>query len=142
MVTETSIVTVRLLQPHDIENSLRLLYAMQQEMHWAHYKPPSVEELVWFLAGLSYLSVAVHEDDIIGICGGSIQRHPCFPSVPYVLEEVLYVCPQWRHETAGMRLVRELRDWGWRQGAQALVIGRPTRQGEIIRWYRRRGHHV
>lgn len=142
MVVETPMVTIRAVQPTDMEACLRLLYAMQQETHWAQYAPPSAEDLVWFLAGLPYLVVAVDGEEIIGICGGSLQRHACFPSVPYVLEEVLYVTPSWRHGNVGNELLNGLRTWGWEQGAQALVVGRPTQNGETIRWYRRKGSHV
>ena len=142
MMIEMPLVTLRTVQPTDMDACLRLLYAMQQETHWVQYAPPSAEELVWFLAGLPYLFVAVDGEEIIGICGGSIQRHACFTSVPYVLEEVLYVVPSWRHGSAGSALVNGLRDWGWEQGAQALVIGRPDKNGESFRWYRRRGQHV
>lgn len=142
MMIEMPLVTLRTVQPTDMDACLRLLYAMQQETHWAQYAPPSAEEFVWFLAGLPYLSVAVAGEEIIGICGGSIQRHACFPSVPYVLEEALYVIPSWRRGSVGSDLVNGLRTWGWAQGAQALVIGRPDQNGETIRWYRRRGPHV
>ena len=128
-------VRIRAGEPHDVAACAELAYALRETTHWGRYPKPDLRDVVTFLIGLPYVAVAECEGDIVGLCGGRLQCHPCYPQHPYLLEEVFYVRPSFRHATIGMQLLRAFRSWGREQGAVALVVGRPTLYGETMRWH-------
>ena len=135
-------VLIRTGTPNDLLACVSLVYQMQLETHWHQYPKPPIEDVMDFLIGLPFVAVAEWDDELIGMCGASLEQHPCFQSIPYVLERSLYVHPLHRRGVIGMRLIRAIRQWGLERGARGLVIGRPTRHGETMHWYALGGGYV
>lgn len=135
-------ITVRSAVIEDLPVCTEWLVALQDQTHWRQYSACSlVERTVWLVTRGCVFVAETEEGQRVGMIGGSLRTHELFPDVPYVIEEPFYVEPIWRRGSVGMQLLAALKAWARAQGAQALVLGRPSETGEVLRWHPLGGSH-
>jgi GNAT superfamily N-acetyltransferase len=123
---------IRLATPMDLDAVFELAVAMRQETHWKDVPfTPDRATTVWSLMLLlatspnHVLYVAEEDGRVVGFCLGAVTVNVFVPQVPFVAELGWFVEPASRHLGLGVKLWKQVIDWGRTRGAKASIYSKP-----------------
>lgn len=139
-------VTIRPARVDDLPEVLVCLREFFLESPWGVLKPDVDAEYIatWLLrlGPESRLLVAVEQEQMIGLCGGSIVDFPMIADLPYLWEWALWVRPEVRQTGIGNKLWGALIEWAKEHGAKGCARGKAEgitntmmRQTTSWRWW-------
>ena len=136
-------VTIRQAQIQDLPEIVGCLKVFFLETPWGVLRPDPdliyTAEWLMKLDSRSQLFVATDDENIIGLCGGTIVDFPMIADLPYLWEWCWWVKKEHRHTDTARRLWSCLTEWAKQNGAKGSVYGKAEAQSvqtftETLQW--------
>lgn len=116
---------IRQMMEEDIQEVIELAVVMFRESRnyrALRFSPERVREMAVMVIGTGFAMVAVRDERIIGVMGGSLVQ-PAFSRDLMACDFLLYVLPQYRGGTAAIQLVNAYVQWARQGGAKIITVG-------------------
>lgn len=138
--------SIRRIEHGDVDAVMAMCEAMHAESPRFRGKPFLHSKAIGLIGHLLSVGggfVAVKDDQLVGMVGGMLVEH-FFSSQKFSTDLVVYVTPEQRGSSAGVRLIAAYEEWAFTNGAEECGLGVSTgvEQERTVCIYERLGYRL